>query len=80
MPRYYFNLVHHDGELVRDDEGLILEDDVVAKREAMDSLRDLIAESLHDDLRPIHISVEIVRDGSEVVDRLTAQVAVPAQS
>jgi hypothetical protein len=79
MPRYYFNLVHHGGEPVPDDEGLDLEDDAVAKREALRSLRELVAESVNDDLKPLHISVEIVREGAGVIDRLTAQVAVPAR-
>lgn len=75
MPKYYFNL-HNDGQSVPDDEGLELEDDAIAKREAMESLRDLVADSLNPDLKPLQVSVEIVRDGVGVIDRFTAQVAV----
>jgi hypothetical protein len=45
----------------------------------MESLRDQIADALSGDLKPLQVSVEVVREGGKVIDRLTAQVAVQPQ-
>jgi hypothetical protein len=74
MPRYFFNLLHHDGEIVPDDEGLELEDDADAKREAMEKLHYLLEESLTNDLKPTRVSVEIVREGGGMIGRVAIDV------
>ena len=79
MPKYFFHLVHTDGSTVPDDEGLELKDDHAARREAAVSISDLIADSLDDKLKPLQITVEIVQEDGQVVDRLTGQLTLHQQ-
>ena len=78
MPRYYFNL-YKDGKPVLDDEGLDLQNDAVAERQAMESLRELIVDSLDVDLQPIHITLEVVKEGVGPVNRVTGRVILHEQ-
>jgi hypothetical protein len=79
MPRYYFNLYRPDAPPFRDDEGLELESDAVAKRKALESLPEMLAETLSDELKPVCVSVEVVRRGSGVVKVVTAKIEFEPQ-
>jgi hypothetical protein len=74
MPRYFFHLLHPGRAPVRDDEGIEFEDDSVARREGMVSLGELVLEGISADPIPLHVSVQIVRQGYGIIDVLTGAV------
>jgi hypothetical protein len=73
MPRYYFNLYRPDAPPIPDEKGLELESNAEAKRDALQSLPELLDESLTDELKPLHVRIEVVREGCGVVQVVTAQ-------
>jgi len=79
MPRYFFHLVHPDRDPVRDDEGMIFEDDATARREGIASLGELVSDTTKTDQTPLSVTVQIVREGVGVIDLLTAHVGQPPQ-
>jgi hypothetical protein len=79
MPRYFFHLIHPDRDAVRDDEGIMFEDDAAARREGAVSLGELMAEASKSTPMPILVSVQIVREGVGVIDLLTGDMSVLAQ-
>ena len=79
MPRYFFHLLHPGRAPVRDDEGIEFEDNAVARREGLASLGELILDALHADPIPMHVSVQVVREGHGIIDVLTATVVTRSQ-
>ena len=66
MPHFYFDLVEN-GEVLRDDNGLVLGDIEAAKVEARKALADLVREEIRDGAtrrRPGEVAVHI-RDHTE---------------
>ena len=74
MPRYFFHLLHPGRAPVRDDEGIEFEDNAAARSEALASLGELISDALRADPIPLHVSVQIVRQGYGIIDVLTGAV------
>lgn len=79
MPRYFFHLLHPGRPPVRDDEGIEFEDNAVARHEGLVSLGELISEALSADPIPLHVSVQIVREGHGIIDVLTGTVITSPQ-
>ena len=79
MPRYYFNFHRPDAPALLDEEGLELESAAEAKRKALQTLPDLLAESLTEEIKPIQVSIEIVQEGRDVVQVVKAQIDVAPQ-
>lgn len=79
MPRYFFHLLHPGRDPVRDDEGLEFEDNAAARSEGLASLGDLISDALCADPMPLHVSVQIVREGHGIIDVLTGTVVTRLQ-
>ena len=79
MPRYFFHLLHPDSDPVRDDEGILFEDDTAAKREGIISLGELIQAATSSTPMPYCVSVQIVREGVGITDFLTARLSAEAQ-
>ena len=80
MPRYYFHLLHPGRAPVRDDEGIEFDGDATAKEEGMASLGELILDALRANPVPLHVSVQIVRQGHGIIDVVTGTVANRLQS
>jgi hypothetical protein len=80
MPRYFFNLLHPDRDAVSDDEGLVFEDDTVARREGMASLGELMKEACSSYPVPTSVCVQIVREGGGIIDLLTGQLCTEPQN
>ena len=79
MPRYFFHLIHPDRDVVRDDEGIMFEDDAAARREGIVSLGELMAEASISKPIPFSVSVQIVREGGRIIDTLSGDMSVFAQ-
>lgn len=75
MPHYFFHLIHPDRAPVRDEEGLIFEDDILAKREGLASLGDFVRDTTRYQSQPCYVSVQIVRAGVGIIGVLTAKVS-----
>jgi len=75
MPHYFFHLIHPDRDPVRDEEGIIFEDDVLAKREGLASLGDFVQDTTRYQSQPCYVSVQIVRAGVGIIGVLTAKVS-----
>lgn len=80
MPRYFFHLIHPDRDAVKDDEGMVFEDDATARREGMESLGELMAEASKSKPMPFSVSVQVVREGVGIIDVLSGDMSVLAQS
>lgn len=74
MPRYYFHLLHSGRDTVMDDEGIEFEDNAVARTEGLISLGELVTDALRANPIPMHVSVQIVREGHGIIDVLSAKV------
>jgi len=79
MPKYYFNFHRPDARALLDEEGLELENAAEAKRKALQTLPDLLAESLTEEIMPIQVSIEIVQEGGDLVQIVKAQIDVAQQ-
>lgn len=80
MPRYFFHLLQPGRAPVRDDEGIEFEDNDVARREGLASLGELILDALRADPIPMHVSVQVVREGHGIIEVLTGTVVSQVQS
>jgi hypothetical protein len=80
MPRYFFNLLHPDRDPVTDDEGLVFEDDTVARSEGLASLGELMKEACSSYPVPPSVCVQIVREGGGIIDLLTGQLSTQPQT
>lgn len=73
MPRYFFNILHTDNDLVPDDEGGDFEDYQAAKHEAVESLRDLAAEAIKGGRKAHDLAIEIMDERGKVLGTIKAR-------
>lgn len=66
MPRYFFHIIDRN-HLVPDEEGLQLEDDAAAIKEARDGAYDMLRDALLTGDNIEHQSIEVAEAGGEVV-------------
>jgi hypothetical protein len=78
MPLYFFHIRHPD-QLVPDEEGMQFPDDDAARREGLESARELTADAVRRGETVTGWVIEIVDEGGRVLGSVGAQDAIIQQ-
>lgn len=73
MPHFYFH-IREQGQLIPDEDGLMLRDLAEARQEAMESCLDLIRNRVHGDHRMDGLQIEIADASGTVIESVNAPV------
>ena len=74
MPKYYFNLHRSNSSPLPDEVGLELESDIQAKLKALQSLPELLAETVSDELENVEVKIQVVQETGETLQIITAKI------
>ena len=72
MPQFYFH-IHEQGNLIPDEEGMILRDLNEAKQEALESYLDLIRNRVHGYYRVDGLRIDIADAGGTILDSVNVR-------
>jgi hypothetical protein len=73
MPRYFFHIINDDLSLVPDQEGGNFESYETAKHEAVESLRDLVADAVKWRSKVNGLAVQIMDEAGTILDTVEAR-------
>jgi hypothetical protein len=77
MPRFYFHLLRAGNELVTDDEGTDLPDFSAARREAVQSARELLCEAIKDGRPEVPEAFVITDEAGRTLDTVFLGALLP---
>jgi hypothetical protein len=72
MPQFYFH-IHEQGNLIPDEEGMILRDLNEAKQEALENCLDLIRNRVHGHHRVDGLRIDIADAGGTILDSVNVR-------
>jgi hypothetical protein len=73
MPRYFFHIRYSDTDLVLDNEGIEFEDVETAKHEAVQSIRDLVADRVKQGIKNHGLGIEVANEAGTVLFTVLAR-------
>jgi uncharacterized protein DUF6894 len=73
MPRYFFHIINNDSSLVPDEEGGNFESFETANNEAVESLRDLVADAVKWRNKVNGLAIQIADEAGTILDTVEAR-------
>lgn len=77
MPHYFFHVCHSDSDVIPDDEGEAFADLDAARREAAESLRDLVVDAIRSGRKTSGLAIRITDEAGVPLDTVRAREAIP---
>jgi hypothetical protein len=72
MPQFYFH-IREQGQLIPDEDGMMLRDLEAARQEALKSCLDLVRNRLHGDHRVDEFRIEIADGGGKIIESVNVR-------